>query len=178
VELATQLFEQTQSFVYSMFNTCVLTDVGKTLVWLYEKTFNAQAVYKGLVEHAKQCTAAILTVKSLIECLTSAKLDSRWKGTTTGLILSWRDKMHILEELSPTNNHFSDVTKKRMLESAVCQVTELRQVKIYDEHAQATGGNALDCRAYFELLMSAATRRDNKIKLPLQRSRRTVNQAS
>jgi hypothetical protein len=177
-DMSIALFEQKQSFVYSMFNKCVLTDVGKTLVRLHEKTFNAQLVYKGLVEHAKRSTAAVLNIEKHVEYLTVTKLDSRWQGTTTGFILNWRDKMRMLEELTPPSEHFSDGIKKRMLESAVRQITELRQVKLYDEHAQATGGPTLTYTAYFDLLMSAATRRDNEIKLPAQRSRRTINKAS
>jgi len=35
------LFSQKQSFMYSVFNRVILTDVGKTIVRQYEKTFDA-----------------------------------------------------------------------------------------------------------------------------------------
>ena len=48
----------------------------------------------------------------------------------------------------------------------------------HDEHAYATGGTPLNYVAYTDLLMSAATRHDSELKLPAQRSRRTVNVAT
>jgi hypothetical protein len=117
--LESELFEQKQSFVYSVFNKCILTDIGKTLVRLHEKTFDAQAVYKGLFENAKNSTAASLSISKLIEYLTTAKLDSRWNGSSTSFILNWRDRMRIYEELTPLDEHHNDGLKKRMLEVAV-----------------------------------------------------------
>jgi hypothetical protein len=117
--LESEFFEQKQSFVYSVFNKCILTDIGKTLVRLHEKTFDAQAVYKGLVENAKNSTAASLPISKLIEYLTTAKLDSRWHGSSTSFILNWRDRMQIYEALTLLDEHHNDGLKKRMLEAAV-----------------------------------------------------------
>jgi organic radical activating enzyme len=64
-----------------------------------------------------------------------------------------------------------------MLDAAVQQIPELRLVKTHDEHVCATGGKPLLYPAYVDLLMSAATRRDAEIRLPAQRSRRTINAA-
>ena len=81
------LFQQKQSFMYSVFNRCILTDVGKTFVRQFEKSYDALAVYRKMVEHANKSTAANLNIEKLVEQLTTTRLDSRWNGTTTGFIL-------------------------------------------------------------------------------------------
>ena len=169
------LFDQKQSFMYSVLNRCVLTDVGKTFIRQYESTYDAQKVYKCLKEHATKSTAANIAVEKIMEFLTVTKLDSRWKGTTSGFILHWRDKMRMYEDMVSEDEHFTDSVKKRMLEASVRQIPELRQVKTQDEHAQSLGQAALTYIGYFDLLMSAATRRDSELNLPVNRSRRTIN---
>jgi len=52
------LFKEKQSFVYSMFNRCVQTDSGKSIVRDHEENYDAQAVYRKLEHHAKMSTKA------------------------------------------------------------------------------------------------------------------------
>jgi hypothetical protein len=52
------LFKEKQSFVYSMFNRCVQTDSGKSIVRDHEADYDAQAVYRKLEHHAKMSTKA------------------------------------------------------------------------------------------------------------------------
>lgn len=174
-ELEQELFDQKQGFVYSVFVRTILTDMGKTIVRNYEKTYNAQQVYKDLVSYAKKSTAANINIENIVHQLQNVKLDTRWTGTTKGFILNWRDKMRLYEELTPEDEHYKDGQKKRMLETSVNHILELRQIKTQDEYAKATGGISLTYLEYVELLLSAATRRDAELKLPPQRSRLNVN---
>ncbi len=175
--IAKELFDQKQSFMYSVLNRVVLTDMGKTIVRRHEHDYDAQAVYAELVEHAKTSTAANITRTKLIDALTTSRLDSRWTGTTVGFILHWQDKMRMLEELIPVAEHYTENSKKRMLQTAVQGIGELRQVMIQEEQLVATGNSHLTYNEYVNLLISAATRRDDVLKLPASRSRRTINQA-
>jgi hypothetical protein len=112
------LFEQKQSFAYSVLNKVVMTDQGNSFVRKHEKDFNAQAVYRKLVEHVQQSTAAELIKDDIVEYLTTMKLDSRWRGTTEGFILHWQEQFRLLEEMIPVEQHYDPGVKKRMLESA------------------------------------------------------------
>ena len=174
---AMELFEQKQSFAYSVLNKCVLTDQGKAFVREHEIDYDAQQVYRKLVAYAQNSTAAELAKDQLIEYLTTAKLDSRWRGSTEGFLLHWREQFRLLEDMLPTVQHYDQLVKKRMLESAVRSVPELQTVKDIDNNRVAAGGQALDYEQYSTLLMSAAVQRDDKLKLPLNRNKRVVQNA-
>jgi hypothetical protein len=118
-ELEATLFDQKQSFAYSMLNRVVMTDVGKSIVCDHEHDYDAQSVYCKLVAHTKTWTAAELACDKLLDYLTTSKLDSRWRGTTEGCILHWKDQLRQLEEMRPAEQRMSNGIKRRMLESAV-----------------------------------------------------------
>ena len=177
-EYSNQLFNQKLSFMYSVLNRVVLTDMGKTIVRKHEHTYDAQAVYKELIDYFKNSTAANIGVGKLIEFLTMARLDSRWNGTTLGFILHWRDRMRLYEELTPTDEHYGEGAKKRMLQAAVEAIPELRIIATQEETLVATGNSKLSYANYINLLNSAAARRDNTMKVVPSRSKRTVHQAS
>jgi hypothetical protein len=61
-----QLFKAKQESIYSMFNRCVQTDTGKSIVRSHEVDFDAQAVYSKLVHTAKKSTKAQLTRDKLV----------------------------------------------------------------------------------------------------------------
>jgi hypothetical protein len=173
------LFDQKQSFMYSVLNRVVQTNMGKTIVRKYTDTYDAQRVYKELSAHMKKSTAAELSIAKLNEFLTLARLDSRWNGTNVGFILHWQEKMRQYEDMVPPNKTYLDGVKKRMLESAVRAIPELRQVKTNEELARATnGGISLTYTEYVNLLVSAATRRDTEVKPTSSRSKRSVNIAA
>jgi len=86
--LESELFKQKQAFVYSVFVRTVLTDMGKTIVRQYEQSYDAQQVYKELVDYAKRSTAANINIDNIVQQLYFMKLDSRWTGTTKGFILN------------------------------------------------------------------------------------------
>ena len=46
-----ELFEAKQTFMFSIFNANLLTDMGKTIVRRHLKTTDAQAVWRELSEH-------------------------------------------------------------------------------------------------------------------------------
>jgi hypothetical protein len=84
---AEDLFEKKKSFVYSVLNKCVITDHGKSFVREDEHNFDAQAVYRKLLDHASKSTAADIAKDKLVEYLTTTKLNFSWKGTMEGFLL-------------------------------------------------------------------------------------------
>ena len=169
-----ELFSRKQSFMYTVFIRSLMTDMGKTIVRKYESSFNSQMVYKELCEYAKTSTAARLKREEIIKFLTVDRLDSRWSGSTTGFLLHWNDRMRHYESLSPTDQFYTDGSKRTMLEHAVRNIAELNSVQLIAEQSYTLHGVQLSYQKYFELLMTAATRRDNQLRTPPQRSRRNV----
>ena len=172
-----ELFREKKAFAYSVLNRCVLTDVGKSLVRQHEHDFDAQAVYSKLVHHAKNSTSAKLAVEKLVDYITTARLDSTWRGTSQGFLYHWREQLRLLMEMTPSTEHYADNVKKRMLEAAVRHVSDLRHVKRIDEQRIASGEFPLPYEAYFDLLMSAAVQRDEELGVSAK-SRRTVNSST
>lgn len=66
-----------------------------------------------------------------------------------------------------------------MLERSVNIEQKLNFIRTQEEQSMVTGQKPLNSETYIYLLMlSAATRRDSELKLPPQRSRRTIHKAS
>jgi hypothetical protein len=77
------LFEEKQKYMYAVFEKTLLTDKGKALVQAYQKTYNAQLIYKELQEYALLSTKATMDASSLLSYITTSNLgDGRWRGTT------------------------------------------------------------------------------------------------
>ena len=104
------------------------------------------------------------------------KLDSRWTGTTEGFILLWREQLRLLEDMTPVEQHYDPLVKKRMLVSAVKGIPELANVKNIENNLIAAGNAPLDYEQYGTLLMSAAMQRDI-LKLPASRNKSIVQMA-
>ena len=62
--------------------------------------------------------------------------------------------------MTDVQDHYGDHIKKRMLEASVRLIPGLANIKAIDEHQEALGQPPLTFDAYFNLLISAAVRRD------------------
>ena len=171
-----QLFDQKKSFVYAVFNKVVQTDIGKSYVREHEDDYDAQEVYRKLLNFAKASTKSEFTKDKLVEFMTTAKLDSRWKGSNEGFILYWKEQMRLFEDLTPRPEHYAPNAKKRMIEAAVRNIPELKAVKDIDNNRIAHGETPLSYDAYLDVLMSAAVTRDQTLGLTAEmRAKRVVN---
>jgi len=102
-----------------MFNRCVQTDSGKSIVRDHKENYDAQAVYRKLEHHAKMSTKAQLAKNTLMTDLTTSKLDSSWRGTNEGFILMGKEKMRLFEDMTPNNHRYAPEIKRSMLENSV-----------------------------------------------------------
>ena len=107
----------------------VLTDRGKAFVCEHENDFDAQAVYKKLVDHHLCSTKAMIDSSTILSYVTSAQLgNGEWHGSTEGFILHWENQVRLYERQVQLYDHFSDGQKRTMLENAVAPIPELCQV--------------------------------------------------
>ena len=158
------LFEEKQKFIYSVFNDCLQTDVGKSLVRTHEKTYDAQKIYKELKAHATASTQATLDTDELLTYVTSTKLSKgQWRGTHHAFILHWCDQLRKYEDMIDPADHFTDNVKMTMLQNAVSGVSALHQVKTQAAHDVAHGKKPLNYVNYRTLLLSAAIVEDEKL---------------
>jgi hypothetical protein len=87
-----ELFKEQNKYMMAVFNTCVQTDFGKTLIRKFEDTHDAQLLFVELERHAKTSTSAILTATELLSYITTATLGKNtWNGTTTSFVLHWEE---------------------------------------------------------------------------------------
>ena len=171
-----ELFNEKQKFIYSVFNDCLQTDTGKSLVRTYERTYDAQTIYKELKAHATASTQANIDTDELLSYLTSTKLNkSHWRGTHHAFILHWCDQLRKYEDMIDKVDHFTQNVKMVMLQNAVSNVPALHQVKTQSAHDIARGEPPLDYNKYKILLLSAATIEDEKLSFSRTRPQRTIH---
>jgi hypothetical protein len=152
------LFKEMQIFMYAVFEEKLNTDKGKSLVSAYESTRDAQAIYKNLLKHAQNSTAALLSGNALLKYITSAVYPGNWRGTSYAFILHWKEQVMQYERLEV--EEFPPKQKLRMLQNTVDDVAGLASVKQLSDQVVARGDAPLDFDAYIELLLSACSTYD------------------
>jgi hypothetical protein len=124
------LYWKKQKFVYSVFDLTLKTDYGKTLVRKYQDTFDSHKIWIGFCKYIKTSTKAQIAPSELLSWLTSRKYDNNWKGNTRSYILYWQNKLQEYHTYcSKPSDEFSDTQKLRMLQNAVHNVQDLRQIR-------------------------------------------------
>jgi hypothetical protein len=172
---STLLFKAKQEFVYSVFNRCVQTDTGKSIVREHEHDYNAQAVYTKLVQQATTSTKAKLSRDKLVIEITTSLLVSVWRGTHEGFVLMWKEKMRLLEDMTSSQYHYADEVKLSMLQNAVSLVSKLSQIRDINNNLVVVGSLPLDYATYSNMLISACNQLDKDLEVPRNsKSKRTV----
>ena len=82
-----ELFEAKQTFMFSVFNTNLQTDMGKTIVRRHLASTDAQAVWKELSEHMRTSSKGASEKRRLTQYVTNTVLDDNFKGTTEQFVL-------------------------------------------------------------------------------------------
>ena len=80
-----ELFESKQTFMFSVFNANLQTDVGKTIVRRHLANTDAQSVWKELSEHMRTSSKGASEKRRLTQYVTNTVLDDNFKGTTDSL---------------------------------------------------------------------------------------------
>ena len=156
-----ELFKEQNKYMMAVFNTCVQTDFGKTLIRKFEDTHDAQLLFVELERHAKTSTSAILTATELLSYITTATLGKNtWNGTTTSFVLHWEEQVRLYERYVPPTSHLGTELKRTLLQNAVNGITDLRQVKLNADQLVQANNTGLSYAQYRELLLGACARYD------------------
>jgi hypothetical protein len=93
------LFEEKQKFLYAVLEQKVLTDRGKGIIRDHEHDYNAQKVYRKLVNHHLKSTKAMIDSSSILSYITSVRLGNgtSWKGTTEAFIIHCQNQVRLYE---------------------------------------------------------------------------------
>ena len=173
----TELFEEKQKHMHSVFEKTLQTDHGKAFVRAHTDDYDAQEVFKKISKHYKESMAASLEASNLLSYITTTKIDNiSWKGTTEAFVLHWKEQMRLYESLVPVAERFSPNQKKSLLESAVQPVKALRSIKDQADQLKIHNKKSLSYDEYSALVEAAAANFDTKFKTTNKRPSRTVYQ--
>ena len=170
-----ELFEAKQTFMFSVFNTNLQTDMGKTIVRRHLASTDAQAVWKELSEHMKTSSKGASEKRRLTQYVTNTVLDDNFKGTTEQFVLHFNEQFRQLEEISEDDERFPPSVKLTLLQTAVRSINDLRIVETLDEFQSTTHGHgsstSLSYDTYYDLLINACVRYDKTKKANIGKRR-------
>jgi hypothetical protein len=172
------LFDEKQKYIYAVSEKTLLTDKGKSLFRAYQRSYNAQEIFKELSNYALTSTKASMDASSLLTYITTTHLgDGKWKGTTHAFILHWQDQIRKYHDLAPKQKLPLDL-QRTMLENAVHPIASLRIVKTQAEQHKTHTGTDLTYSQYCTLLLSAAQQHDKTLMAPSSKPNRRQVYAS
>ena len=163
-----ELFEAKQTFMFSVFNANLQTDMGKTIVRRHLAYTDAQAVWKELSEHMRTSSKGASEKRRLTQYVTNTVLDDIFKGTTEQFVLHFNEQFRQLEEISEDDERLPPTVKLTLLQTAVRSINDLRIVETLDEFQSTTNGHgsstSLSYDNYYDLLINACVRYDKTKK--------------
>ena len=125
-----QLFEEKQSFVYSVLVTSLQTDRKRELVKEFEG--DARTIISKLHHHHTQSNAAQHQVVTLTTYITNLNLTDSWRGTTRQFLSHFKEKLRLLDTLVPDTDKIPETVRITFLQRTVQQNTEVRQIHVLD----------------------------------------------
>ena len=153
-----QLFEAKQTFIFSVFNANLQTDMGKTIVRRHLANTDAQAVWKELSEHMRTSSKGASEKRRLTQYVTNTVLDDNFKGTTEQFVLHFNEHFRHLEEISEDSKKLPPTVNLTLLQAAVMSINDLRIVETLDEFQSTTYGHgsstSLSYDTYYDLLIN------------------------
>ena len=88
-----EFFEAKQTFMFSVFNANLQTDMVKTIVRRHLAYTDAQAVWKELSEHMRTSSKGASEKRRLTQYVTNTVLDDNYKGTTEQYVLHFNEQL-------------------------------------------------------------------------------------
>ena len=174
-----ELFEAKQTFMYSVFNANLQTDMGKTIVRRHLANTDAQAVWKELSEHMRTSSKGASEKRRLTQYVTNTVLDDNFKGTTEQFVLHFNEQFRQQDEISEDSEKLPPTVKLTLLQTAVRSINDLRIVETLDEFQSTTYGHgsstSLSYQTYYDLLINACVRYDKTKKANIGKRRNVYN---
>ena len=159
-----ELFRLKNDFMYSVFNKCLLSDMGKTIVRKHLDNMNAQRVWEAFATHMTTSSKGKAEKCRLHTYVTTTVLDKSWKGTTEQFILHFNRQ---LDEVSPPEESSPYTSRLTLLQTAVHNIPELRMVETMEEFislSSSTPGPTMGYDNYLTLLQNACIRYDSNLQ--------------
>ena len=128
-----ELFRLKNDFMYSVFNKCLLSDMGKTIVRKHLDNMNAQQVWEEFATHMITSSKGKAEKRRLHTYVTTTVLDKSWKGTTEQFILHFNEQFRQLDEVSRPEESLPYTSRLTLLQTAVHNIPELRMVETMEE---------------------------------------------
>ena len=170
-----ELFEAKQTFMFSVFNANLQTDMGKTIVRRHLVNTDAQAVWKELSEHMSTFSKGVSEKRRLTQYVTNIVLDDNFKGTTEQCVLDFNEQFRQLEEISEDSERLPPTVKLTLLQTAVRSINDLRIVETLDEFQSTTHGHgsstSLSYDTYYDLLINGCAGYDKTKKANIGKRR-------
>ena len=136
-----ELFEAKQTFMFSVFNANLQTDMGKTIVRRHLASTDTLAVWKELSEHMRTSSKGASDKRRLTQYVTNTVLDDNFKGTTEQFVLHFNEQFRQLEEIFEDDERLPPTVKLTLLQTAVRSINDLRIVETLDEFQSTTHGH-------------------------------------
>ena len=157
-----ELFEAKQTFMFSVFNANLQTDMGKTIVRRHLTNTVAQSVWRELSEHMRTSSKGASEKRRLTQYVTNTVLDDNFKGTTEQFVLHFNEQFRQLEEISEYSEKLAPTVKLTFLQTAVRSINNLRIVETLDEFQSTTYGHgsttSFSYQTYYDLLINDCAR--------------------
>ena len=109
------LFEAKQTFMFSVFNAKLQTDMGKTIVRRHLANTDAQSVWKELSKHMRTSSKGASEKRRLTQYVTNTVLDDNFKGTTEQFVLHFNEQFRQLDGISEDSEKLSPTVKLTLL---------------------------------------------------------------
>ena len=173
------LFEAKQTFMFSVFNANLQTDMGKTIVRRHLANTDAQSVWKELSENMRTSSKGASEKRRLTQYVTNTVLDDNFKGNTEQFVLHFNEQFRQLDEISEDTEKLPPTVKLTLLQTAVRSINHLRIVETLDEFQSTTYGHgsstSLSYDTYYDLLINACVRYDKTRKTNIGKRRNVYN---
>ena len=125
-----ELFQQKQSFVYSVLVTSLQTEKGRELVKEFEG--DARSIILKLHHYHTKSNVAQHDIITLTTDITNLTLNDSWKGTVRQFLSHFKEKLRLLDSLVPVSDQLPETTRITFLQRAVQQNQDLRQIHVMD----------------------------------------------
>ena len=165
-----ELFKGKQSFVYSVLVTSLQTEKGRELVKEFEG--DARSIILKLHHYHTKSNVAQHDIITLTTDITNLTLNDSWKGTVRQFPSQFKEKLRLLDSLVPVSDQLPETTRITVLQRAVQQNHDLRQIHVMDSvwRFKTDSTEALTFDTYYNLPWDAAHQYDlHQIKKGPQR---------
>ena len=155
-----ELFQQKQSFVYSVLVTSLQREKGRELVKEFEG--DARSIILTLHHYHTKSNVAPHVIITLTTDITNLTLNDSWKGTVRQFLSHFKEKLRLLDSLVPVSDQLPETTRITFLQRAVQQNQDLRQIHVMDSvwRFKTESTDTLTSETYYILLWDAAHQYD------------------